>query len=156
MSARDEAVEMIRRICPAHLSADVYGQILAEKFNTYRAEVLAEAAALADPKKPEVSFFGQYGPQVAWWLRMLVGRKEATAPAATATPNFFQVDHVYAREHHGRTIEFHVIHVATAPDCGFPTAFGWRKDPEFDVMLPMDSDDFHTGWTDVTEAGGSR
>jgi hypothetical protein len=43
MSARDEAVEMIRRICPAHLSADEYGQILAEKFDAHRAELLAEA-----------------------------------------------------------------------------------------------------------------
>ncbi|MEV6180138.1 hypothetical protein [Streptomyces sp. NPDC052015] len=43
MSARDEAVEMIRRICPAHLSADEYGQILAEKLDAYRTEVLAKA-----------------------------------------------------------------------------------------------------------------
>lgn len=45
MSARDEAVEMIRRICPAHLSADEYGRILAEKFDTHRTEVLAEVTA---------------------------------------------------------------------------------------------------------------
>lgn len=70
--------------------------------------------------------------------------------------DFFQPGHTYAREHHGRTIEFHVIHVATAPDCEFPTAFGWRKDPEIDVMLPMDADDFHgCGWVDVTEAVAS-
>lgn len=43
MSARDEAVEMIRRICPPHLDADEYGQILAEKFDAHRAEVLAKA-----------------------------------------------------------------------------------------------------------------
>ena len=43
MNARDEAVEMIRRICPPHLSADEYGRILAEKFDAYRAEILAEA-----------------------------------------------------------------------------------------------------------------
>lgn len=43
MNARDEAVEMIRRICPPHLSADEYGQILAEKLDAYRAEVNAEA-----------------------------------------------------------------------------------------------------------------
>jgi hypothetical protein len=64
---------------------------------------------------------------------------------------FFQPGHTYAREHHGRRIEFHVLHVATAPDCDFPTAFGWRKDPEINVLLPMDADDFHgCGWTDVT------
>jgi hypothetical protein len=44
MSARDEAVEMIRRICPPHLSADEYGRILAEKFDAHRAEALREAA----------------------------------------------------------------------------------------------------------------
>jgi hypothetical protein len=43
MSARDEAVEMIRRICPPHLSADEYGQILAEKFDAHRTEVLVKA-----------------------------------------------------------------------------------------------------------------
>jgi hypothetical protein len=43
VSARDEAVEMIRRICPPHLDADEYGQILAEKFDAHRAEVLAKA-----------------------------------------------------------------------------------------------------------------
>jgi hypothetical protein len=44
MSARDEAVAMIRRICPPHLSADEYGRILAEKFDVYRTEVLRKAA----------------------------------------------------------------------------------------------------------------
>lgn len=44
MSARNEAVEMIRRICPPHLSADEYGRILAEKFDTHRAEARCEAA----------------------------------------------------------------------------------------------------------------
>lgn len=34
---------MIRRICPPHLSRDEYGRILAEKFDTHRAEVLTEA-----------------------------------------------------------------------------------------------------------------
>jgi hypothetical protein len=46
VSARDEAVEMIRRICPAHLSADEYGRILAEKFDAHRTEVLNEAAEI--------------------------------------------------------------------------------------------------------------
>lgn len=43
MSARDEAVELIRRICPSHLSADEYGRLLAEKFDAYRTEVLVKA-----------------------------------------------------------------------------------------------------------------
>lgn len=62
---------------------------------------------------------------------------------------FFEPGHTYIREHHGRTIEFHVRYVDTAPDCDFPTAFGWRKDPEMPAMLPMDSDDIG-GWTDIT------
>jgi hypothetical protein len=79
---------------------------------------------------------------------------ECTGGCKAATPDFFQPGHIYAREHHGRTIEFHVRHIDTAPDCDFPTAFGFRKDPEIDVMLPMDTDDFHgCGWTDVTGAG---
>lgn len=83
----------------------------------------------------------------------LVPGAEPSAGAA----DFFQPGRVYAREHHGRTIEFHVRFVGTASDCDFPTAFGFRKDPEIDVMLPMDADDFHgCGWTDVTEAGDSR
>lgn len=45
MSARDEAVAMIRRICPAHLDADEYGRILAEKFDARDAEVRREATA---------------------------------------------------------------------------------------------------------------
>lgn len=73
-------------------------------------------------------------------------RAELAGEAATG---FFQTGHTYARWHHSRRIEFHVVHVATAPDCDFPTAFGWRKDPEFAVMLPMDSDDLD-GWTDIT------
>lgn len=54
MSARDEAVEMIRRICPPHLDRDEYGRILAEKFDAYRAEVLAEADLL--PKADVVAW----------------------------------------------------------------------------------------------------
>lgn len=48
MSARDEAVEMIRRICPAHLDRDQYGALLAEKFDAHRAAVLREAADALD------------------------------------------------------------------------------------------------------------
>lgn len=51
---------MIRRICPAHLSADEYGQFLAEKFDAHRAEALAEA-------KTEV---------IAWLLKK--GHEQAT------------------------------------------------------------------------------
>lgn len=92
----------------------------------------------------------------AWSAIADVVEEKATAEEATVTP-FFQRGHTYAREHHGRTIEFHVRFVDTAPDCDFPTAFGFRKDPEIDVMLPMDADDFHgCGWTDITDGGETR
>ena len=54
VNARDEAVEMIRRICPAHLDADWYGQFLAEKFDAYRAEVLREAADLISSAQEQI------------------------------------------------------------------------------------------------------
>ncbi|MFF2964277.1 hypothetical protein ACFVT1_36545 [Streptomyces sp. NPDC057963] len=38
------AVEMIHRICPAHLDRDEYGRLLAERFAAHRAAVLREAA----------------------------------------------------------------------------------------------------------------
>lgn len=56
MSARDEAVEMIRRICPPHLDADEYGRILAEKFDAHTAEVRREdAARLLDERRDHAS-----------------------------------------------------------------------------------------------------
>ncbi len=109
-----------------------------------RATVLAlRVAALRKGDLPEVQ-------------RVLVAHAEwekATASAAPATPDFFQVGRTYAREHHGRRIEFHVRYIDTAPDCDFPTAFGWRKDPEMPCVLPMDSDDTG-GWTDITDTTG--
>lgn len=36
-----------------------------------RQEAVREVAVLANPAKPEVSFFGDYGPQVADWLNRL-------------------------------------------------------------------------------------
>lgn len=89
MSARDEAVEMIRRICPPHLSADEYGQILAEKFDAHRVEILAELADFFEQRRPsreEVDTDFQRGRRacVGWVVEEL--REKATAAAATATP----------------------------------------------------------------------
>ncbi|MFE7077909.1 hypothetical protein ACFU96_48365 [Streptomyces sp. NPDC057620] len=201
MNARDEAVEMIRRICPAHLSADKYGRVLAEKFDTHRAEVLAKAigrlraipvtcTALTGPvwygdgwnsAITQLEEIADYqGPDDEEYpgelqrlratvlaLRVAALRKEdlarvqqvladhedwrKKATASDAEPDFFEPGRTYRREHHGRVIEFLVRFVDTAPDCNFPTAFGWRKDPEIDVALPMDSDDLD-GWTDITES----
>lgn len=161
MSAFNRVEDIVRNCDTAYLDehwewdADPH-QIAAEVLAEHRAEVLSEVAGLANPKKPEVSFFGQYGPQVAWWLRMLVGgTKKATAAAATATPDFFQVGHTYAREHHASTIRFLVRYIDDSPE-GIPhrVAFGWRTEDGDVCASPPDSDDF-TGWIDVTEAGAS-
>lgn len=69
---------------------------------------------------------------------------------ADATP-FFQPGHTYTREHHGRTIEFHVRSVDTAPGSSYRIARGWRLN-EDENWEPTDSDDL-TGWTDTTKAG---
>ena len=42
-------------------------------------EVLYKVADMADPEPPEVSFFGDHGPAVADWLRMLADRKAVSA-----------------------------------------------------------------------------
>jgi hypothetical protein len=75
-----------------------------------------------------------------------------TAPADAAP--FFQVGHTYTREHHGRTIEFRVDYISTPPGSSWRVARGWRLSEDGD-WEPTDSDDMD-GWTDVTEAGGSR
>lgn len=91
MNARDEAVEMIRRICPPHLSADEYGQILTEKFDAHRAEVLNEGADEIVAANDRLLWATQ--PGMHWAADLLrematahTQPEEATAPAATATP----------------------------------------------------------------------
>jgi hypothetical protein len=46
----------------------------------HASEVLHKAADMADPEPPEVSFFGDHGPAVAGWLRMLADRRAAASP----------------------------------------------------------------------------
>lgn len=92
---------------------------------------------------------------VAWARQQLVSLAEHEAKArageAPAEPGFFEPGRTYAREHHGRTIEFRVTAVDTSPDGEQRLARGWRTD-EFSDWESTDSDDF-TGWTDVTEGG---
>jgi hypothetical protein len=122
------------------------------EFLTEAADVAASCVALYEGSDEAAAAAGAM-EGLADRFRRMAGE---AAPAA-GEPEFFQPGHVYAREHHGRTIEFHVRFVDTASGCDFPTAFGFRKDPEIDVMLPMDADDFYgCGWTDVTEAGDRR
>ncbi|MGW2692381.1 hypothetical protein ACWC3Y_11025 [Streptomyces sp. NPDC001296] len=59
----------------------------------HASEVLERTADMADPEPPEASFFGDYGPQVADWLRRRAdyavrdaAPKPATAPAARSVP----------------------------------------------------------------------
>lgn len=49
----------------------------------HAAEVLERTADMADPEPPEASFFGDYGPQVADWLRR---RADYAVRDASATP----------------------------------------------------------------------
>jgi hypothetical protein len=99
MSARDEAVEMIRRICPPHLSRDEYGRILAEKFDAHRAQVLAEVEARLAAMTDEADQYtaqletegGDSSPMYAQHIglrrardavRRMTGGEKATAEAA--------------------------------------------------------------------------
>jgi hypothetical protein len=81
-------------------------------------------------------------------------RKAATASASSATPDFFQPGHTYAREHHAATIRFLVKNVDTSPDGFHRVAFGWSVEDGDVTWSPFDSDDMG-GWTDVTEGGAA-
>jgi hypothetical protein len=47
------------------------------------AQVLHTVADMADPEPPEVSFFGDHGPGVAGWLRMVADKPERVTPAVS-------------------------------------------------------------------------
>jgi len=80
-------------------------------------------------------------------------RKEATASAATATPDFFQPGHTYTKLR--GTWLFQCAHVATHPGGSGRIAFGWlRRNEKHDVWLPNSKSESawtHDGWTDVAE-----
>lgn len=154
MSARDEAVEMISRICPAHLSADEYGQILAEKFDAHRTEVLAEVTAWLVKKAREFRAGGRKADRAQADTAAVLASKIARGAVRPDNlrmlpdPGFFEVDRTYRREHHGQPILFVVSAVSVSPDGQRTIAHGWRSDP-YSSWEPSDSDDL-TGWTDVT------
>ncbi|MGW5430411.1 hypothetical protein ACWET9_24845 [Streptomyces sp. NPDC004059] len=130
MNARDEAVEMIRRICPAHLSADEYGQFLAGKFDAHRAEVLTEVTTSA----------------YACPCRVL------------PEPGFFEPGREYHATEHA-TLRFRCLTVDTHPDTGERRAFGWRMNERTGLWRPscLDPDDWACcDWTEVTEGGDAR
>ncbi|MDL5205074.1 hypothetical protein [Streptomyces sp. ALI-76-A] len=158
MSARDEAVEMIRRICPAHLSADEYGRILAEKFDTHRAEVLAEEGLLL--KADVVAWLVKKAREETpvWQLASKADRGAIRPDNLRMLPaTFFEVDRNYT----SGTWQFRCEAISASPTTGEPRALGWKRAPVYDVHLwhavALDPDDWaHGGWTDVTEAGEGR
>lgn len=167
MSARDEAVEMIRRICPPHLSADAYGRNLAAKFDAHRAEVLVEAAeiaestaALFEDSDEAAAAAGAMEGLGDRFRRMAAGKH---VPAVTAgAPDFFQRGHTYTytirfRSGGSLTATFHVVAVSESPDGRQRVAQGWRRevgdDGESSGWEPADADDF-TDWTEITGSAG--
>lgn len=136
-----------------------------DAMDAHRAKVLAEAADFFEQRRlaraDTVTDFdrGRRAAEgcVVEELRELAATGEkATAAAATATPDFFQPGHTYAREHHASTIRFLVRYIDDSPE-GIPyrVAFGWKTEDGDVCASPFDSDDMD-GWTDVTEAGDGR
>lgn len=72
-----------------------------------------------------------------------------------ANADFFEPGRTYRREHHASPIRFLVRYIDDSPCSTYKVAFGWRVEDGDVMWSPFDSDDF-TGWTDITEAGGSR
>lgn len=160
MSARDEAVEMIRRICPAHLSADEYGRILAEKFDTHRTEVLAEVTAWLVKKAREFHVSSrkrerEQGDTCAV-LASQISRGAVRANNLRMLPNagFFEVGRRYV----SGTWQFRCEAITPSPGTGEIRALGWKRSPVHDVHLwhaaALDPDDWkYGGWTDITGPG---
>jgi hypothetical protein len=102
--------------------------------------------------------FETYSPVLAAYLVELLNadaEEKATAPAATATPDFFQPGHTYTKLR--GTWLFQCDHITTHPDRGDRAAFGWlRRNEKHDEWVPNFKSEgawTHDGWTDVTEAG---
>ena len=72
-----------------------------------------------------------------------------TDRAEAAKPEFFELGHTYAREHHAATMRFLVKYIDDSPDGTYRVAFGWRGEDGDVTWSPFDSDDFD-GWIDVT------
>lgn len=162
MSAFNRVEDIVRNCDTAYLDehyawdTDPH-QITAELLAEHEAEVRrADAARLLGQRRAHVSraIFCDGIAHAAELLEQWAdGRpEEATATAATATPDFFQVGRAYTREHHGEPVTFKVEAISTSPDGRQTVAHGWRTD-RYSGWDPFDSDDL-TGWTDVTEAGG--
>lgn len=125
MSALAELIEIVRH-CDVQYLDQWYGpkadpeDIAAELHGAARAEVLAEAA----PKLDEhCERFGVLG--VGDVLRRMFEEK-ATAPAATATPDFFEVGRTYTEPGDTTDWQFRCDAITTHPGTGERTALGWK------------------------------
>lgn len=164
MSARDEAVEMIRRICPPHLSADGYGRTLAEKFDTYRAEVLAErdtqfvAWLLKKAREYPTSPTRQESPADA------IARLASKVARGAVRPNnlrtdFFQPGHTYTADEPFTAPElrpnFQCVAVAIHPTTGNRRALGFEQRGAGArwASSSMRDEEWADGWVVVTEDG---
>jgi hypothetical protein len=93
-------------------------------------------------------------------LAALLAGEKATAPAATAALDFYQVGHTYTEPDGITDWKFRVDSITTHPEDGERTAIGWRRfRGEWDVYA-YGEDDFeihqHVGYIDTTEAGDRR
>lgn len=100
--------------------------------------------------------FDTYSAPLAVYLVELLNAdagEEATADAATATPDFFQPGHTYQHS----AWSFRCDTVTSHPDTGERTALGWFRFRQerwrsFSTNVALWAD----GWTDVAEAGEPR
>jgi hypothetical protein len=150
MSARDELIEIVTSSPESSGGDAVWATSLVD---AHRAEVIAEADLL--PKADVVAWLVKKArEETPVWLLASKVERGAVRPdnlRMLPEPVFFEADRTYAREYHGRRIEFLVRLIDVTPDGAKYTAFGWRR---FDGQEwePSDSDDF-TGWIDITDAG---
>lgn len=141
---------MIRRICPAHLSADEYGLILAEKFDAHRIEVLTEAGVKYDTCRVCGAAFSIGTSCGTCDFRARIAAEigdKTTAPPAV--PDFFQAEHTYRRG----IYEFRCLAITADPRSGEPRAVGLRSRGGWPWDgAALDPDDWeHGGWTDITD-----
>lgn len=96
----------------------VVDTLLTQLDDAHRAEVLRESVYEMQREPLGV------GPRL---LRMADEADEkATAPAASATPDFFQTGHTY-QARYGRIFQFQCEHVTTRPGTSDPIAFGFLR-----------------------------
>lgn len=148
LSMRLDAVEAYRL---AHAYRD---EVLAKNGDAVERDCLAMAVLFARQWSGGTPFELHKGIDEILATMPATGEK-ATAPAATATPDFFQPDHTYRRDEW----EFRCHGTGPHPITGERHAFGWKvlgaDDEDIYTLHPasLDAEAWDRGWTDVTEAG---